>query len=180
MPLGFVQSTLGDHGPGCAATAALGHVGRERRNAGRSARERVDMLIRRDALRRIDGQRMAESDQQPAGLTVREPAPFDLGHAAVLGPEPDSIGVVSDHLNDIAVVADLLLAAIDRAPCTPEQAEPIAGGDGEIVGLATLIDRAIDDLVVGDLASRLEALADGSADVGAILVRRRTHGDAPL
>ena len=84
MPLGFVQSTLGDHRPGRAAAAAFGDVGGERRDAGRAARERVDMLVRRDALRRVDRQRMTQPNQQPAGLTVREPAPFDLGIAPSL------------------------------------------------------------------------------------------------
>ena len=114
-------STLGDHGPGCAATAALSHVGRERRNAGRAAREGA-LICSSDvmpcAASMVSAWPRSKSAAGRVTIPVREPAPFDLGHAAVPWSRPDSVGVVSDHLNDIAVVADLLLAAIDRlAPC---------------------------------------------------------------
>ncbi len=58
--LDVMHGRLGDHGPGGATAPALGDIGLEGGEAGTAARERVDVLARRDALGRVDRQRVSE------------------------------------------------------------------------------------------------------------------------
>jgi hypothetical protein len=50
VPLGFVDGRLGDDRPSRASAAAFGAVGGECGDPGRTARQRVDVLVRRDPL----------------------------------------------------------------------------------------------------------------------------------
>src|SRR5208283_2246364 len=106
--------------------------------------------------------------------------PLDLGDPAVLRPQPQALGTMTQHRHDVAVVADLALAPVDRAPGTPEQAELVARRDRQVVGLPALVDGAIDGLVAADLAAILQPPADRLADLRHIVVRRRAHGDRAL
>ena len=86
------------------------------------------MLVGCDALRRVDRERVAETKQQSAGLLVREAAPFNVGDLPLLRADPQAVLALSEHLDDITIVADLLVLAVDHAPCAPVQSHAVAGG----------------------------------------------------
>ena len=63
---------------------------------------------------------MSEAEQQAARGVVSNATPLHLGGPAILGPKLHAGQTLAQHLDDVAIVADLLLLALDRAPGASE------------------------------------------------------------
>ena len=97
VPLRLIESRLGDDCPGRSAAAAFRHITGKAGDRRRPARQRVDMLVRRDALCRIDRQGMSESEQQAARGFVSNATPFHLGDPAILGAKAYAGQTLAEH-----------------------------------------------------------------------------------
>ena len=179
VSLGLVHRRLGYHRPGGSPAAAFGDVGCEPGHAGGAAGQRVDVLVRRDPLGRVDRQRVAEAEQQPTRGVVCHAPPFNIGNPP-FGPKAQPIPGSPKHLDHIAVAADLLIAPFDLTPEAPEQSQPVPGCDRHVVGLPALVDGLVHHLVTGDFAPFLQPLPDGLADRRRVVVGRRRNADSPL
>jgi hypothetical protein len=81
----------------------------------------------------------------------------------------------ANHLDDIAIVADIAEATVHLAKGPPIEPEPVPGGNRqiELVGCrSTGRDRTVDLLLSADLAALLQLGPDRAADIGRILVGR--------
>ena len=87
-----MDGRLGNHRPGRAPGPAFRDIGFEGGDAGAAARQGVDMLVRGDALRRVDRQRMAKAEHQPLGDGIGQAAPFDLADLAFGVLEQEAAG----------------------------------------------------------------------------------------
>ena len=128
------------------------------------------------ALRGVDCEGVAEAEQEPPGLRVREPLPVDLGRLTARVAQDEAGGRLSDHLDDVAVVADRGALAVDLGDGFPVHAQPISGRDGQVEEfslLGPIDDRLVGRLVRPDLAAGFETLADRPADVGRLGVGER-------
>jgi hypothetical protein len=62
-------------------------------------------------------------------IWVGEASPLNVGEPAILGSDAQATSIVGQHFDDIAVVADLLLATLNDVPRSPEEPHPVAGGE---------------------------------------------------
>ena len=180
VALGLVQRAFGNQRPGGATRSAFRDVAREPGDARRPARQRVDMLVGRETLRRVDRQRMAEARQQPAGFLVGKAAPVDVRNLPFRRPDLQAAVALGEDLNDVAVVADLAFLTPNAAPCPAEEPHPVAPGQGQVVFASILVDRFMKSLGGSNLAPLLQSRTDRLADICRVLVRGRADGDAAL
>ena len=161
-----------------ASGAALGGVGLEGRSRPGPMRQGVDVLaLGAHALRSVDCEGVAEPKQEPPCLRVGEPLPVDLGRLAARVAEDEAGGRLSDHLDDIAVIADRGAPAVDLGDGFPVHAQPIAGRDRQIEEFSfvgPIDDRLVGRLVWSDLAAGFETLANRPANVGRLSVGERS------
>src|SRR6516162_4250809 len=125
-------------------------------------------------------QGVPETKQQPVRLAVAEPPPLEVGNASIFCTEAQAVVGSTEHLDDVAIVADVARPPVDHAPGAPEETHPVTGGDREIIGPSVLVDGAVDNLVITDFAAALQPLADCSADLGDVVVGRRADRDSVL
>jgi len=120
-------------------------------------RERVDVLIGGDALCRVDGERGTEAEQNPVRLLIPKPPPFNIGDVTALRADAQARRTLAKHLNHIAVVPNLLALPVHSAPCAPDEADVIAHGPRQVIGLEALVDSTMDGfaaIVLRALSSR--------------------------
>ena len=150
-------------------------VGSEGSYAGRATRQGVDVLIGCDALSCVDRERMPEAEQHAASfLPSARRQPLNISDPAIFGSwDAQAVAIVSQHFDDIAVVANLLLAAVNDAPRSPEEPHAIAGGERQVIFLPALIDGPIHDFFGRDFAAFLQPLRRMAwLDFGHIVVGR--------
>ena len=130
---GTVDSRLRDEGMSPAGGAAFGGIGLEGRSRPGPMRQGIDVLaLGAHALRGVDCEGVAEAEQEPPGLRVREPLPVDLGRLAARVAQDESGSRPSDYLDDVAVVADRGALAVDLGGGFAVHAQPISGRDGQV------------------------------------------------
>src|SRR3984957_2094421 len=111
-----------------ASGAALGGIGLEGRGGRGPMRQRVDVFaLGAYALRGVDCEGVAEPEEEPPGSQVRKPLPVDLGRLAARIAQDEAGGRLSDHLDDVAIVADRGALAVDLGDGFPVHAQPISG-----------------------------------------------------
>src|ERR1700679_3717430 len=116
-----------------ASGAAFGGVGLESRSGRGPMRQGVDVFaFGAHALRSVDCEGVAEPEEEPPGLRVREALPVNLGRLTTRVAQDEAGGALAAPLDDVAIVADPGPLPVDLSDGFPVHAQPISGRDGQV------------------------------------------------